>query len=50
MSNTPDSYPLPSTEAEKERELDELMDCLAENAPLDYLREFRKAGVRLAHA
>lgn len=53
MSNTsfqPDFYPLPSTEAEKERDLSELMDVIAENAPLGYMREFRKAGVRLAHA
>lgn len=53
MSNPsfqPDFYPLPSTEAEKERELDELIDVLAENAPLGYMREFRIAGVRLGHA
>lgn len=43
-------YPLPCTETERENELDELMDLIAENAPIEYMREFRKAGVRLGHA
>lgn len=42
--------PLPCTETEKEFELDELMDVIYENAPIEYMREFRKAGVRLGHA
>lgn len=43
-------YPLPCTEAEKDNELDELMDVIYENAPIEYMREFRKAGVRLGHS
>lgn len=43
-------YPMPCTEAERETELDELFDMIWENAPLEDLREFRKAGVRLGHA
>lgn len=43
-------YPLPCTEAEQEHELDELLDIIWENAPLEQLREFRKAGIRLGHA
>lgn len=46
----PEEFPLPETEASSECELDELMDLIAGNAPLDELREFRRAGVRLGHA
>jgi len=41
---------LPRLEAERDAELDELMDVVYGNAPLSDLREFRKTGVRLGHA
>lgn len=40
----------PATETERESEISELMDLIYENAPVEDLREFRKAGVRMGHA
>lgn len=41
---------LPRLEAEREAEIDELMDVVYGNAPMGDLSEFRKNGVRLGHA
>ena len=41
---------LPRIQAVRDRDDEELLDYIAENAPAEYLKEFRKAGVRLGHA
>lgn len=41
---------LPRLQAEIDEEIVQMMDWVDGNAPLQDLRDFRKAGVRLAHA